>query len=80
MEKVNDLTVHMALLDILEDWEDRHSKSLNYAFEYAKAGLYMHGEELATQCLYVLNNITHWRGTKAKKVRQVLKSYVKDNK
>lgn len=46
-----------------------------YAKTYADAALAlgMVGEELRVQCLYVLSNITHWRGPKAKDVRATLK-------
>ena len=52
-----------------------HEKALNYAVEYAKAGLDMTGYELRIQCLYVLSNMTRWRGDLAKEVRRVLKEF-----
>jgi hypothetical protein len=66
-----------------------HEKALNYAVNYAKYGIEMvdRGDELwirpsdmRVQCLYVLNNITHWRGDLAKRVRTSLKQHVKDMK
>ncbi len=33
------------------------------------------GEALRVQCLYVLNNMSHWRGEIAKAVRQTLKTF-----
>jgi len=69
------VTVQEALGKI---WENRHEKSLNYAVNYAKYGMYLEdGEELRVQCLYVLGNITRWRGEVAKEVRQTLKDYTK---
>ena len=58
---------------------NREAKALNYAVGYAKAGLAMaEGSHAAkVQALYVLNNITHWRGDLAKKVRTALKEYTK---
>jgi len=64
--------VHAALRDIVNN---RTEKSLNWAVNYAQAGLEMTGEELRVQCLYVLNNMTHWRGGLAKQVRTTLKAY-----
>jgi len=72
--KPTDTQVHEALQIILDN---RTSKALNYAINYASLGTLMDGEELRIQCLYVLNNMTHWRGEDAKKVRQVLKAYTK---
>lgn len=58
-------------------WENREEKSLNYAVEYARLGMYMTGEALRVQVLYVLNNMTRWRGETAKKVRETLKAFTK---
>lgn len=46
-----------------------------YAKSYAKAGVdySMTGHEAEVQALYILNNITHWRGAIAKEVRTELK-------
>lgn len=35
----------------------------------------MDGHELRVQVLYILNNISHWRGPEAKEVRAILKAY-----
>jgi len=51
---------------------------LNYAVNYAKYGLEI--EELAdakVQALYILNNMTHWRGDLAKEIRAILKEVAK---
>ena len=45
-----------------------------YAKAYAKAGIDMTGHEAYVQALYILNNITHWRGELAREVRTTLKS------
>ena len=55
--------------------DNREEKSLNYAVNYAKAGMDMAGEELKVQCLYVLNNMSRWRGEQGKYVRKVLKDF-----
>ena len=52
-------------------------KTLNWAVNYAIAGLHMTGEALRVQCLYILNNIVYWRGEKAKEVRKTLKDFTK---
>jgi CRISPR/Cas system-associated protein Cas10 (large subunit of type III CRISPR-Cas system) len=67
------MTVHEALVKI---WDNRHEKSLNYAVNYATYGMELpDGEELKVQCLYVLNNMSRWRGPVAKEVRETLKAY-----
>jgi len=56
--------------------DNQNEKSLNYAVNYAKYGLTIFNEdELRTQCLYILNNMTRWRGEVAKEVRATLKSF-----
>lgn len=55
--------------------DNREAKALNYAVNYAIAGLQMTGRELKVQVLYVLNNMTHWRGREAKQCRQILKAF-----
>lgn len=65
--------VHAALQRITENSKE---KALNYAVGYARCGLGMDNpHELRTQCLYVLNNMTHWRGETAKAVRTTLKQF-----
>lgn len=56
--------------------------ALNWAVNYAKYALTMIDSgaseaDLKVQLLYVLSNITHWRGDKAKEVRLVLKGATK---
>jgi len=53
-----------------------------YAKAYATAALcnpYTHkrmeGDELRTQLLYILNNLTYWRGEEARQTKQTLKKY-----
>ena len=65
--------VHAALGKIMKNSTE---KALNYAVNYALRGMTMNNpEELRTQCIYVLNNMTHWRGETAKEVRSTLKQY-----
>jgi hypothetical protein len=52
---------------------DRHNKALNYAVNYAEAGRHMSGKMASVQALYLLNNITYWRGDTAKAVRAALR-------
>lgn len=66
---------HIACHDIIDNADQ---KALNYAVNYAKYGLEI--EELAdakVQALYILNNITRWRGDLAKEVRATLKEVAK---
>ena len=62
---------------ILED-KKSYNTSLNYAVNYCQAATWMTGKELAVQCLYILNNISHWRHPLAKQVRQTLKDFSKN--
>jgi hypothetical protein len=43
--------------------QNQHLPSLNYAINYAHASLLMDesAREFQVQCLYIANNITHWR-------------------
>jgi len=70
--KVTDDQVRTALEVLVRN---RKEKALNYAVNYAEAGCWMKGEELRVQCLYVLNNMSHWRGETAKQVRETLKKF-----
>ena len=57
--------------------DNRQQKSLNWAVNYAREGLLMTGEALRVQVLYILSNITGWRGVVAKEVRMTLKEFTK---
>lgn len=49
-------------------------KANGYAKSYAKAGLGLYdNESIRVQCLYILNNIAHWRGENSKECRTTLK-------
>mgnify|MGYP001175612356 FL=1 len=76
--KFTEYDVKSCLNIILTD-KKSYSTSLNYAINYIKEGLNMSGHDLAVQCLYILNNITHWRNPAAKPIRIVLKSFAKNN-
>ncbi len=69
--------VYQAFRNIIKN---KHEKALNYCVNYARAGLHMTGYELKVQCLYVLNNMTHWRGKDARKARNIIKEYIKEVK
>lgn len=52
--------------------------ALNYAVGYARAGLDMtEAEEIRVQSLYILNNISGWRGDEAKAARAIFKGVAK---
>lgn len=55
-------------------WHEQHpeSKALNIAINYARWAVLCPQEELPTQILSVLSNITHWRGEVATQVRNTL--------
>lgn len=53
---------------------NRSLPALNYAIGYASAGLQLSdGESIRVQCLYILNNMTGWRGDIARETRETLK-------
>jgi len=64
--------------------DNQETPALNYAVNYAKAGLSMDesSHDFEVQCLYIVSNITNWRSTKAfpipkeqiKEARQALKT------
>lgn len=70
---ITESQVHDAFKTIIAN---REVKALNYAVNYAKVGLELHGKDLFYQVLYVLNNMIHWRGVEAKAVRDTLKAFV----
>lgn len=74
MERPTDEQMRDALEIIMNN---RDAKALNYAVAYADIGIGLEGDDLRIQCLYVLNNMSHWRGDNAKKVRTILKAYTK---
>lgn len=59
--------------------QSAHEKALNYAIGYARHGLTCDGPEARVQALYILGNITRWRGPMAKQVRASLKHIAKGN-
>ena len=69
--------VHKAIQTILSDMKARQT-SLNWAIAYCQAAKGMTGKTLQVQCLYILNNITHWRHPEAREIRRVLKEYTKN--
>jgi hypothetical protein len=71
-----DEVVKIAIQKILADRKSWNT-SLNYAVNYCRVAICLEGDALAVQCLYILNNIIHWRHEDAKEVRAVLKNYVK---
>jgi hypothetical protein len=65
---------HSACTDVILG--AKASKALNYAVGYARAGMNLSdAESIRVQCLYILNNITHWRGDTAKRARAVFKEF-----
>ena len=77
IDRPTKLDVKSALMLIVDN---REAKALNYCVNYAKYGIELVDndfpiDELKTQLLYVLNNMTHWRGDTAKAVRVTLKKF-----
>lgn len=71
---MDETEVKRAIEVILSD-KKAFTTSLNWAISYCRAAREMSGKTLKGQCLYILNNITHWRHPAAKDVRNVLRSY-----
>ncbi|QGZ14307.1 hypothetical protein PP940_gp027 [Rhizobium phage RL2RES] len=46
---------------------------IQYGAAYAQRGYMMYGEERRVQALYILNNLSGWRGEEAKKTKEVFK-------
>ena len=65
------LTMHEACAAIIAN---RHERALNYAVHYAYAGMHMTGSDARMQALYILNNMSRWRGPSAKLVRESLRA------
>lgn len=74
--KPTDEEVKKAILVILDD-KKAYDTSLAYAIGYCQNALSMFGHDLKVQCLYILNNISHWHGEGSKDVRNILKSFTK---
>lgn len=53
---------------------------IHEAKAYAETALVrdMTGEELRVQILYVLNNLSYWRGESARLAKKILKQYLKE--
>ena len=68
------LSMYEACANIIAN---RHEKALNYAVNYAREGMHMTGADARVQALYILNNMTRWRGPTAKLVRESLKAIAK---
>lgn len=72
-----DLKIQEALETILA--QESRGYLMQYAQAYATAALQnkMEGEELRVQLLYVLNNLTGWRGETARETKKTLKTLKK---
>lgn len=61
--------------------DPKQVQQVNYAVNYASAGIHLiHKDDergRKVQALYILGNITRWRGDKAKEVRAFLKAFSK---
>lgn len=73
---ITEKLVKEAILVILDD-TSKHSTVLNWAVNYCRMAMVLHGTMLRSQCLYILGSLVHWRHPKAKDVRHILKTYVR---
>ena len=54
--------------------DPKQAKQLHYAFNYARTGMSMTDSVTQkVQAIYILNNISRWRGDEARAVRAALK-------
>lgn len=69
------LTFHECCQAVVDACKDpKQVQQVNYAFGYACSGLLMsYPDAVQVQAIYILNNITRWRGDIAKEVRASLK-------
>lgn len=51
---------------------------IHYAATYARAGLDMTGHERSVQALYILSNLSGWRGPVARATKDILKTVSKE--
>jgi hypothetical protein len=77
----------IAILPLRECFEaiiaNKDAPALNYCVNYAQFAFDLvrfnaDKKHIRTQILYVLNNMTHWRGNLAKQVRASLKHHKKE--
>lgn len=65
---------HSACNDVVQAADS--SKAVRYAVGYASHGMRISDDEsIRVQCLYILNNIAHWRGDTAKRARAIFKEF-----
>ena len=66
---------HQACRNIVDHQTE---KSLNWAVNYAKHGLTVTDKhEAQVQAMYIVGNISRWRGPIAKETRSILKNVIK---
>ena len=69
------MTINEAIKAVSVECPNGYAKV--YAENTMKASSEYGMDGLKTQILYILSNMSHWRGTRAKEVRMTLKEYVK---
>jgi hypothetical protein len=69
--------LHQACRDVIQAAKGSpRNHNLQYASSYAQLCIeLLDPEEIQTQVLYVLNNLTNWRGTQATATKSALKEY-----
>lgn len=73
---------HEAIRAIVRVADEKGNGLIQYAASYALAAERMHltGEAWRVQCLYILGNLSGWRGEEAKAVKAWLKEQSKGGK
>lgn len=73
------LAFHEACQRVIRAAKDAKPDALiQYAASYAKRGMAMRDmREIKVQALYILNNLSAWRGEEARIVKETLKGFTK---
>lgn len=78
MSKVSMSEWNAACNAVIKKAQESQGGLIQYAASYAVAGFMMYGEERRVQALYILGNMSHWRGEEAKAAREVFKRASKE--
>ncbi len=76
-EQITETQVRAALRAIVNAPSETKCGALNYAVNNAIYGLRCPVEELKIQVLYVMNNVSNWRGDDARSVKATLRAFLK---
>jgi len=69
------MNINEAIKAVISDCKDPYAQT--YARAAMKASIEYGVEGLKTQVLYILGNVSNWRGETAREAKKVMKAYVK---